>query len=518
MRIVTSAQMKWIDSTAINRYGIPGVVLMENAGRRVAEEVIRLLGGQAGKIVLFAGKGNNGGDVMVTARHLYNKGMEVKVFLLGREDDIKGDSKVNLDIARKINIPVLPLLEGGDLKEVERALEWGQVVVDGIFGTGLKGDVRGIPRQVIRLINNSSCRVISVDIPSGVHGDTGEICGECVKADLTVTFGYPKLGLLQYPGAEYTGELVIADISIPSLIGDEAGLNMYLITNDYIRSLIPPRRPNSHKGTYGRGLIVGGSEGMTGAVALASTGCLKSGAGLIKAAIPTALNPILENKLTEVMTVALGERDSTRLEMSSINRLEELLDEADAVALGPGMGVDRERVKVVEFIISKSRVPLVLDADALNCIALDPQILSKVSAPVIITPHPGEMARLLKCSVSDVQKDRVAAARYFSQEWGVITVLKGANSVIASPQGNIYINTTGNPGMASGGMGDVLTGVITGLLCQRLEPIQAACAGVYIHGLAGDIVASDKGEYGLTATQVAERIPEAIKLTKEGSK
>lgn len=516
MRAATSDQMRQIDKIAIEQYQIPGVVLMENAGRKVAKEAACLPVGEVKKVVLFAGKGNNGGDVMVAARHLYNRGVEVKVFLLAKEENIKGDARTNLIIAKKMNIPVYRLMEMEDLEKAERALEWAQVVVDGIFGTGLKGDVRGIAHEVIRIINNSRCPVVAVDIPSGIHGDTGWVCGECIKAALTVTFGYPKSGLLQYPGAEYTGRLVVADISIPDQIADIVGLDMHLITDAMVRNIIPDRRSDTHKGTYGRALIVGGSEGMTGAVALASTGCLKSGAGLIKAAIPANLNPILENKLTEVMTVPLGKRDSIKLELQSLDDLADLIKEASGIALGPGMGVDDERVQVVDFLIDASRVPLVLDADALNCLSLKLKSFEKAAVPVIITPHPGEMARLMKCSIAEVQKDRIKAVRDFSKKWGVITVLKGANSVIADPKGNIYINTSGNSGMASGGMGDVLTGIITAFICQGIKPLEAACAGVYIHGLAGDLLAEEKGLYGLTATELAEYIPKAIKVTKEG--
>jgi len=516
MRIATSDQMRQIDKIAIEQYGIPGVVLMENAGKRVAEEVMGILKEKAAGVVLFSGKGNNGGDVMVAARHLYNRGMEVKVFLLAEEDDIKGDARINLLIAKEMNIPIYKLVDKEDLEEVQKALECAGAAVDGILGTGLKGNVRGIALEVISIINNSNCSVVAVDIPSGIHGDTGRICGECVKADLTVTFAYPKAGLLQYPGAEYTGELIVADISIPHRIADSVDLDMCLITGEWVEDIIPYRRPDTHKGTYGRALIIGGSEGMTGAVVLASTGCLRSGSGLIKAAVPAALNPILENKLTEVMTVPLGEKDSIKLEVQSLDDLEHLLKEADGIALGPGMGVDNERVHIVDAVIAASRVPLVLDADALNCLSFSLESFEKAAVPVIITPHPGEMARLMKCSVADVQENRIKAARNFSKRWGVITVLKGANSVIADPDGNIYINTNGNSGMASGGMGDVLTGIITSFICQGLKPVQAACAGVYIHGLAGDLLVGEKGEYGLTATELAEYISKAIKITKDG--
>ncbi len=516
MWITTADQMRLIDRIAMEQYSIPGVVLMENAGRKVAEEVSRLPGEEVTRVVLFAGKGNNGGDVMVAARHLYNRGMEARVFLLAEENAVEGDARTNMVIARKMGIPVYSLRNTGDLDKVREMLCWSHAVVDGIFGTGLKGDVRGIALEVIDMINSSDRPVVAVDIPSGVNGDTGQICGKCVKAVLTVTFGYPKAGLLQYPGAAYAGRVVVEDISIPREAADMAGLNMQLITDGLVRDIIPDRYPDTHKGTYGRALIIGGSEGMTGAVVLASTGCLYSGAGLIKAVVPAALHPVLENKLTEVMTVPLGKRDSVKLDNHSLDQLKHLAEMADGIALGPGMGVDDDRMQVVEYMINSSRVPLVLDADALNCLALNVHILDNTGAPVIITPHPGEMARLMGCSTSEIQNDRIDAARSFSDRWGVITVLKGANSVIADPAGNIYINTTGNPGMASGGMGDLLTGVITSFVCQGMKPVEAACAGVYIHGLAGDLMAEEKGQHGLAAAEAGMYIPGAIKKTKEG--
>lgn len=517
MKIVTSGQMKQIDSIAINGYGIPGTVLMENAGRSIAGEILELPADSRKRVALFAGKGNNGGDVMVAARHLYNNGLEVRVFLLAREADVRGDSRINLEISKKMGIKVDEIAADEDLVKVEKALEWAQVVVDGIFGTGLKGKIEGIPGKTIDLINESGKFVVAVDIPSGVEGDTGQICGRCVKADMTVTFAYPKVGLLQYPGAAYAGKLVISDISIPRKIVEDIGVKANVLTRGFISGIIPDRKPDAHKGSCGRGLIIGGSEGMTGAVTLASLGCLKTGAGLIKAAVPAGLNAILENKLTEVMTVPLGERNSVKLDKKSRDDLGRLIREADAIAIGPGMGVDGDRLDVVEYVAANADVPLVMDADALNCLVLNLALLEKVSIPVIITPHPGEMARLVKCSPAEIQKNRVEIAKTFSQQWRVITVLKGANSVIADPVGNIYINTSGNSGMASGGMGDVLTGTITSLLCQGMEPVKAACAGVYIHGLAGDILAAKRGYYGLTASEVAECLPLAIKETKEGS-
>ncbi|MGI6697126.1 MAG: NAD(P)H-hydrate dehydratase [Clostridiales bacterium] len=516
MRVVTPKQMREIDRKAMEEHGIPGIVLMENAGIRLAEEVLKLPGEEKNRVVLIAGKGNNGGDVLVAARHLFNKGVPIRVFLVGASSGMAGDAGVNAGILDRMGIPVVEVSDGAGLEAVKEALGWGQVVVDGIFGTGFKGELRGVPLEIIRAANGSGCAVVSADIPSGIDGETGRVCGECVHASVTVTFGYPKVGLLQYPGAEYVGRLVVADISIPGAVAEGMKPEMIMLTDEYISGLIPGRKPDAHKGSCGRTVVIGGSEGMTGAVVMALLGCLKSGAGLVKAALPGALNYVIENRVTEAMSVPLGEGTVLRLDDSTRERLASLLDWASAAVLGPGMGVYDGGADFLEFVLANARCPLVLDADALNCLAGKRELLKKASVPVVVTPHPGEMARLAGQSINEIQADRIKAAAAFSKEWGTVTVLKGANSVIAEADGNIYINTTGNPGMASGGMGDVLAGMIASFMAQGLEPTKAACVAVYIHGRAADLLAGERGMYGLTASELAERIPPAIKLTTEG--
>jgi hydroxyethylthiazole kinase-like uncharacterized protein yjeF len=516
MRIVTPQQMREIDRTAIERYGIPGVVLMENAGKRVAEEVMKLPGGRTNRVVLFAGKGNNGGDAMVAARHLFNNGIPVKVVVTGEYSEAAGDAGINFGILKNMEVPVIKAVDSDDLTEVKEALNWGQVVVDGILGTGLKGEVKGVLADIIRAINGSGRIVVSADIPSGVDGETGRVYGECIRASVTVTFGYPKTGLLQYPGAGHVGRLIVADISIPRSIAEGVRPEMTMLTGEYISGVVPDRRPDTHKGSYGRAAVIGGSEGMTGAVVLAALGSLKSGAGLVRVALPGALNYVIENRVIEAVSVPLGEGTVLEVNERTGEKVKEILGWADAVVLGPGMGMDAGRMDFTGWVLSNARCPLVLDADALNCLALNMELLKKAAVPVVVTPHPGEMARLTGKSTDQIQADRIKAAAAFSEKWGTVTVLKGANSVIADPQGNIYINTTGNPGMASGGSGDVLAGVIASFIAQGIEPSKAACAAVYIHGRAADLLAGEKGMYGLAASELAERIPMAIKLTKEG--
>lgn len=516
MRIVTPNQMREIDAAAMETYGIPGVVLMENAGRKVAEEVIRLTGNQRKEVVMLAGKGNNGGDVMVAARHLFNYGMPVQVFLIGELNSLKGDAALNAGILTKMGVPIEFLSTAGGIEPLTKALEWGCIAVDGIFGTGFRNKAEGICLRAIRAVNESGCTVVSVDIPSGIDGKTGQIIGECICADRTVTFGFPKVGLLQYPGAGYVGDLVVADISIPRdiTVGSEGDITA--LTGEYVSSIIPERKADAHKGNCGKAVIIGGSEGMSGAVVLASAGCLNSGSGLVRTVLPGALNYVLENRIAEVVSVPLGKGTHFKLDRDTRDRLKAALDWADAVAIGPGMGVDRDRVNFLEFVLANTRVPMVLDADALNCLALDMKLLHRAAGPVIITPHPGEMARLTGLEVGEIQRDRVGIAKTFAREWDTIIVLKGANSVIAHPGGNIYINTGGNSGMASGGMGDVLTGVIASFTAQGLEPIEAACAAVYVHSRAGDFLSEQKGIHGLTAMGLADCVPMAIKMVKQG--
>lgn len=517
MRVVTPKHMRDIDRIAMERYGIPGAVLMENAGRALAKEAIRLIEGDRPKpVVLVAGKGNNGGDVMVAARHLFNYGLPVDVFLLNRLSDMKGDAKLNADILIKMGIPIVELFPETDLAPLKAALNRGGVIIDGIFGTGFRGKTSGIIHEAIGIINESDHPVISADIPSGIDGETGEVCGACVKATATVTFGFPKVGLLQYPGAGYVGHLIVADISIPRNIVIEPDLDITLLTGEFLSEIIPDRKPDAHKGSCGKMVVMGGSEGMSGAVVLCSLGGIKSGAGLVKTGLPGALNYVLENRVTEAISVPLGKGMGLSLRADGVkDKLTEVLAWADVVALGPGMGVNDDAMKFLEYVLAEVRVPLVLDADALNCIARNIKLLDGISVPVIMTPHPGEMARLTGIKTDEVQRDRINTAKAFAEEWGAITILKGANSVIAHPAGNIYINTSGNPGMASGGMGDVLTGIIASFIAQGATPIKAACAAVYVHGRAGDILAEERGIHGICATDLADYIPRAIKDVRE---
>ncbi|NSW90378.1 MAG: NAD(P)H-hydrate dehydratase [Firmicutes bacterium] len=522
MQVVTPSQMGEIDARTINEYGIPGIVLMENAALKVLDEIEKMLGSVSYKrILVFAGKGNNGGDAFAVARHLFNKGAAVNVYIIANRNSIKGDAAINLAILDKIGLEPVEIKEFDDTKErndskaeqikhLENQLASADLIIDGIFGTGLKGEVTGIAAEIINMINSSGKTVISIDIPSGIDGTTGEVCGTCIKAHKTVTFGLPKIGLILYPGCEYTGELVVADISIPPKVIDSMDIKTNIIDERMVSLWIPKRAKQTNKGDYGRVLIISGSKGMTGAGCLAARAAHRAGAGLVYLAVPESLSTIYGASLTETITIPLKDEGKGYILSDNIEFLEKQMESKDVIAIGPGLSMNEDTIKLVRWIVENSTVSLVLDADALNITARDVSILKRLKTTAVITPHPGEMARLTGKSIEQVQRDRINTAKEFACKWEVITVLKGFRTVIALPDGTTYINLTGNPGMATAGTGDVLTGVIAGLMAQGIEPGFAAPAGVYIHGLAGDMASLKIGEYSLTASDLVEEIPYAI--------
>jgi hydroxyethylthiazole kinase-like uncharacterized protein yjeF len=514
MKIVTPAQMNDIDHACINEFGIPGIVLMENAALKVVEEAVKNLGDAKGKRVLvFAGKGNNGGDAFAAARHLYNKGSAVKVYITALKKDVGGDAAINLNALEKSGVEVKGLISEEQLAEVELELLNCELVIDGIFGTGFRGEAKGVAAGVITRINNSNKPVISIDIPSGLNGETGRVNGICVKADKTVTFGLPKIGLLIHPGCEYVGQLIVADIGIPRKVIEGAGLKTNLIEQHQVTAIIPRRRDDSNKGDYGKVLLVSGSPGMTGSGCLAAAAALRTGAGLVYMGVPQKLAQVYGAAVHEPVIIPLEDKGTGSISVSCIPTLLKAMKGKSIIAAGPGLSASEDVVEAVRELIANAEVPLVLDADALNAISTDLSMLKRLNVEAVITPHPGEMARLAGMSVSDVQSNRLEVAREFSSKWNVITVLKGSRTVVAKPDGTLFINTTGNSGMATGGAGDVLTGVIASLAAQGAKPVDAAVAGVYLHGLAGDIAAQVKGEYSLIAGDIVEMLPDAMRAT-----
>jgi len=512
MKIVKPEQMSEIDKFTINEIGIPGIVLMENAAVCVVNEILDLLPDLSGKrVVILAGKGNNGGDALAVARHLYNKGFDIKTYLLAKKDEIKGDAAANLKILESIGIDVIEFISEEQFPEFENVLIRADLVVDGIFGTGLKGNVRGIPARLIDVVNSSSKTVVSIDIPSGINGENGKVMGCCIRASRTVTFALPKIGLLLHPGCEYTGKITVADIGIPQKAIENFSINTYTLSRHDISSMIPVRKKEANKGSFGRVLIISGSTGMTGAGCLTAMAALRSGAGLVYIGVPSSLWHIYASSVTEAITLPLDDDGSGRLSQSLIDRIDTVIEKKDVIAIGPGLSVNNAIIEIVGSVIKKAQVPLVIDADALNAISADVSILKHLRVPAVITPHPGEMSRLTGIDIADIQNNRLEVAGEFAARWNVVTVLKGAGTVVAKPDGALFLNTTGNPGMATAGSGDVLAGIIAGLIGQGMKPEDAAVAGVYLHGYAGDVARSKKGECGMIAGDIIGELPGILK-------
>ena len=509
MKVVTGETMQAIDRRSIEEFGVSSLVLMERAGQECSDLILNRVGNGADRsAVILAGKGNNGGDGYVIARHLAMAGWRVTTLVLSPRDEISGDAQVNLDLLPDDALCFCP--ESGALARHHSVFSGADLIVDALLGTGLKCEVRGSYAEAVELVNGLCVPVVSVDIPSGIDAGTGRVLGCAVRADLTVTFALAKLGQVLYPGAAYCGDLQIVDIGIPPEVSAAVDGFEYL-DSSAIKPLLRKRERFAHKGSFGHCLVVAGSTGKTGAAAMAANSAVRSGAGLVTLAVPASLNAILEVKTTEPMTLPVPDGDAGYFADLSFDTLIGALAGKSAIALGPGLSLHDGTVRVVRRLISAVEVPLVIDADGLNSLAQDPSLLrGKRPSTVVLTPHPGEMARLAGITVADVEADRVATARSFAARYGVYLVLKGARTVIAAPDGRIAINGSGNPGMASGGMGDVLTGILVALLGQAYDPFTACRLGVYLHGAAADLVAARKGETGITAVDVQESLPYAF--------
>ncbi|HHW55888.1 MAG: NAD(P)H-hydrate dehydratase [bacterium] len=517
MWVVTAAQMRERDRWAIEEVGLPGLVLMENAGRQVAALARRLLdeGGAGKKAWIFAGKGNNGGDGLVAARYLARAGVQVETFLLAREGELRGDAAANLQICRQLGLPLVELHSSADLAALAPRRAGVDLIIDALLGTGIRGPVQGFLAEVISFINEGGSPVLAIDLPSGLEADTGVCPGPVVKATDTVTLDLPKWGLCLYPGADRVGRLWVADIGMPPGAPlPEPGV--FLTTPRELTDLQTARPPESHKGSWGRVLVVAGSQGMAGAAVLAARGALRSGAGLVTVASPAGVQPTVAAHLAEAMTYPLPQTPAGGLGRAAEDELLPLLEWASVLALGPGLGREGETQELVCSLLPRLKMPVVIDADGLTALVGRTEFLRRVPGPVVITPHPGEMARLCGITPEEVQANRLALARQKAAEWQVTLVLKGARTIIAAPDGRAAINPTGNPGLATGGTGDVLTGIIAGLLGQGLPPFTAAVAGAFLHGAAGDLAAREMGEAGLLAGDVALYLPAAWQALKEG--
>jgi len=510
MRILNGDQMRQVDNTAIQYYGIPGIVLMENAGIALSRAAGEMLGGFAGKkVVVFAGGGNNGGDGFVVARHLHNKGAAVRIFLLANPDSFLGDAKTNWEILGKMGLTAQRIFDKDQLDSVRLALWGAELVIDAIFGTGLKDDVRGMAVPVINIINESQKPVLACDIPSGISSFTGQPLGVAVKAKRTVTFGFYKLGLVLPTAFAYTGELQVADISLPLGIEEEIPGRMDLIDREFCSRWLKPRHKESHKGNFGHVLMLAGSPAMPGAAILAAKGVLRSGAGLLTAAVPSACRMPLLSQIAEAMLLPCEETEEGLISPEEALNLAEF--EAGAYLIGPGMGRNNKTVQLIKDLLQLLQKPTVIDADALFAVAKEGELLRSLALPMVMTPHPGEMARLLDISIDLVQEDRINCAKEAAKEYGAVIVLKGAGSVIATPEGRILINSTGNPGMATGGSGDVLGGMIASMMAQGQPPTIAAACAVWLHGRAGDIAVAKGCAASLLAGDIADNIAAAFR-------
>lgn len=512
MRVVTAAEMRKIDQDTIEGIGIPGIVLMETAGREIVRAIDRNYP-TAQRIGILVGKGNNGGDGLVIARQLAHTGHDVRIFLVSPSDSFSGEARTNLDIANNLGLHIEePLSNVLPHIKSHRC----ELLVDAILGTGLRGNVREPITNIINAVNALSIPILAVDLPSGLDADTGKPLGTCINANRTVTIGLPKRGLLLHPGAELSGELEIADIGFPKQVINAQNIKVNWTTKDDVAKLLPTRPSASHKGSYGRVLVVAGSTGMTGAASLTSEAALRAGAGLVTLAIPKSLNAILEVKLSEVMTLPLPETEDGSLAESATHTIIEYAEKTKSVlAIGPGLSQHAQTVTLVHQLIKENKeqgldLRMLIDADGLNALAKEPELINLLGKEAVLTPHLGEMARLTNKQIPSLAADSISTAEEFTKEFGVTLVLKGAPTITSDTKGKVWINSTGNPGMATAGMGDVLTGVISGLMAQKVPSADAAALGVYLHGLAGDIAAESMGCHGLIAGDVLKAIPLAI--------
>jgi NAD(P)H-hydrate epimerase len=517
MILVNAAEMQEMDRRTIESFGLPGRVLMENAGRGATRFLLEQFPDLKNKrFGIVAGRGNNGGDGFVIARYLAQSDIPVDVYLLAECNTVKGDAAANLKLLDPLKVPVTEIPDEASFKAHQSEMEDLDIWFDAILGTGLRSDVKGYFRNVINYINGLNKPIFAVDIPSGLNSDTGQPCGVCIRAEATATFAFAKIGHMVYPGADYTGRLKIVDIGIPPYIAKNIGPRQFMLTADLIGSYLIHRPPDAHKGTAGHLLVVAGSTGKTGAAAMTSVSALRAGAGLVTLGIAESLNAILESQMLEAMTTPLPEIQTGILGESAFETIEKLMPGKKCLAIGPGMGQAVETKRLIRKIIQTSDIPVVVDADGLNNLAGQVQILQGAKAPIILTPHPGEMARLLDANVAFVQQDRINCTREFAVNYKVHVVLKGARTVIAHPDGRVFINPTGNAGMASGGMGDVLTGIIAGCIVQGLSPASAAHVGTYLHGAAADCLAETIGPLGYLAGDVMSAVPGQIKKILTG--
>jgi len=510
MRVCSVQEMRAMDRYAIGNLAIPEEILMENAGLASAVVLSREIGISGRKILVFCGGGNNGGDGFVVARKIYSDGGFVKVFLLSDPEKFQGAARINLEILKRLSIEMVRVESPEQIRSDVRHCH---AIVDAILGTGLDRSVGGLFKEVIELINSSGKKVLSLDIPSGVNGDTGEVMGVAVQADFTVTFGLPKIGNILYPGFAQGGKLHVCHISFPPDL--QAGNSMGVRLNN--PPPVPPRNPDAYKGSMGEVLFIAGSANYFGAPCFAALSFLKAGGGYSRLAAPGSMIPFISQKGSEIVFVPQRETAAGSLSGDNFEGLLALCKKMDMVVIGPGISLEDETQALARALVQDISRPLMIDGDGLTAIASRPDLVRGRKAPTILTPHLGEMARISGMSIPDIRRrDRIRVLQETAADLHAVIVLKGAHSLIGMPDGRVFVNLSGNPGMATAGSGDVLTGTIAALYGQGLTLEDAVCKGVFIHGLSGDLAAEARGEDGITAQDILDYLPEARKADREG--
>lgn len=510
--VATAEQMQQLDSSAINRYSLSGLVLMENAGRAFVDVLEKFKGPLVGvSVVVLCGKGNNGGDGFVIGRHLANRGARVHVALLAKRREVRGDAKTNLDVLLKMVASKKSGIVFEELSQSKiRQLPEPEIIVDAIFGTGFSGRVKGLHKSAIEWANARQEYVAAVDIPSGVNATSGVVENVAIKANLTVTIGLAKIGHFVGDGRSHSGEVVVADISIPRFLFEPTKNSAFRLLADDVKRLLPQRKHTAHKYSVGKVFVLSGSRSYTGAPVMTSQAAMRAGAGLTVLGTPKSIQMAVAQRVAEVIVRPLEETSDGSVALAALPHIRERADWADVIAIGPGLSLNEETREVVLEFVRTSDKPIVLDADGIMFIASDLSVLRKRKHPTILTPHAGEMRKLTGFEADYIETNRVDAARSAAEKLNCVVCLKGSPTVTGTPGGDVYLNTTGNPGMATGGTGDVLTGVIASLVAQGMNPAEAAFCGVFIHGMAGDIAARAFGERSLMALDLLACIPEAL--------
>ncbi len=516
MKLATALDMKRIDERAVSDHRMTIEGLMEKAGAAVAKAVEETYGPLSKKTVgVLCGRGNNGGDALVTARLFKKKKISVVVVLVADADELSPEAQKQYQKAKAAKVPVLLFDSGEKAKAIQTALEECDLFIDGLFGTGLSRPVDGLYRDLILMVRSTKKPVVAVDIPSGLSADSGSPLGEVLPAQMTVTFGLPKIGFYTSAASSYLGTLKTVNIGFHEKLLNEPSIRQELSDLNMVRKALPVYDENTHKGTRGRVLIVAGARGLTGAATLSAYGAQRIGAGLVTVACPESLNAILEVKLTEPMTAPVPELEGGFLSSRATGRILDLALNVNSVVLGPGIGRQRDTAQLVKDLVTKLTVPMVVDADGLYLLGGQMDIFRSAQAPVIITPHPGEAAWLLKSTIAAVEQNRLKVAKQLAQDYNVHVILKGRFTIVASPQGEVRVNPTGSRALATGGTGDVLSGMIGGLLAQRLPAFEAATAAVYLHGLAGEMVGQNLGPDGALAGDLLPLLPRLLRKVRE---